>query len=92
MNDNFVKMFKANELGRPLTEEEVAELKQPRKRFRRSPIETTTGMIRVKVYVQQDKEDRWIAKVHGSSPISYAGQTRKEAIQLALKGASITPH
>jgi len=56
---------------------------------RRGPVETTTGMIRVKVYVQQDTEDRWIAKVHGSSPISYAGQTRKEAIQLALKGASV---
>jgi len=64
---------------------------QPRL-VRRGLVETTTGMIRVKVYVQQDTEDRWIAKVSGSSPISYAGQTRKEAIRLALEGASIPPN
>lgn len=59
---------------------------------RRGPVETTTGMVRVKVYVQQETEDHWVAKVHGSSPISYAGQTRKEAIRLALKGASVPPN
>lgn len=57
--------------------------------IRRGPVETTTGLIRVKVYVQQESDDYWVAKVHGSSPICYAGQTRKEAIQLALKGASV---
>jgi len=55
----------------------------------RGPIETTTGMIRVKVLVQQERENRWIAKVQGSSPLSHSGQTRKEAIRLALKGASV---
>jgi hypothetical protein len=58
---------------------------------RRSPVETTTGMIRVKVDVQQESDDYWVARVQGSAPKSYAGRTRKEAIRLALKGASIPP-
>lgn len=60
--------------------------------IRRGPVETATGMVRVNVYVQQETEDYWIAKIHGSYPISYAGKTRKEAIRLALKGASVPPN
>lgn len=56
---------------------------------RRGPVGTTTGMIRVKVDVQQETEDSWLARVQGSAPICYRGQTRKEAIRLALKGASV---
>lgn len=59
---------------------------------RRGPVETTTGMIRVKVDVQQESDDYWVARVQGSAPKCYAGQTRKEAIRLALKGASIPPN
>ena len=55
----------------------------------RGPVETTTGMIRVKVDVQQESDDYWVAQVQGSAPKCYAGRTRKEAIRLALKGASI---
>lgn len=55
---------------------------------RRGPVETTTGMIRVTVYVQQETEDRWFAKVASSSSLTYAGRTRREAIRLALQGAS----
>jgi hypothetical protein len=59
---------------------------------RRGPVETTTGMIRVKVDVQQESDDYWVARVQGSAPKCYAGQTRKEAIRLALNGASIPPN
>jgi len=59
---------------------------------RRGPVETTTGMIRVKVDVQQESDDYWVARVQGGAPKCYAGQTRKEAIRLALKGASILPN
>ena len=58
-------------------------------RFRRGPVETVTGQITVNVYVQQDSPDYWVAKVSGNSPIAYAGQTKKEAVANALKGASL---
>lgn len=61
-------------------------------RFRRGPIETVTGKITVNVYVQQESPDCWVAKVSGNSPIAYAGQTKKEAVAKALKGASLKPH
>jgi hypothetical protein len=61
-------------------------------RFRRGPIETVTGKITVNVLVQQDSPDYWVAKVLGSSQIAYAGQTKKEAVSKALKGASLKPH
>ena len=60
-------------------------------RFRRGPIETVTGKITVNVYVQQESPDYWVAKVLGNFPIAYAGQTKKEAIANALKGASLKP-
>lgn len=63
-----------------------------RRLVRRGPVETTTGMIRVNVEVQQESDDYWIARVRGSAPKCYAGQTRKEAIRRALKGASILPN
>lgn len=50
--------------------------------------EITTGMIRVKIYVQELSLGRWVARVHGSA-LSYTGRTRKEAIQLALNGESV---
>jgi hypothetical protein len=43
------------------------------------------------VYVQQKSPDCWVAKVSGNSPIAYAGQTKKEAVAKALKGASLKP-
>lgn len=59
---------------------------------RRGPVETTTGMIRVKVDVQQETEDSWFARVQGTGPKCHCGRTRKDAIQLALKGASVPPN
>lgn len=55
---------------------------------RRGPLETTTGMIRVKVEVQQEREGLWYARVPIYSELVWTGRTRKEAIQFALKAAN----
>ena len=62
------------------------------RRIKRGPLETTTGMLRVNLSVQQEEENLWYARVQGSGTILYSGRTRASAIRNALSGSSVKPH
>ena len=70
----------------PLTQLQRAARTRPP----RGEVETTTGLIRVRVDVQMETPRRWIAHVFGQ-PYNVVGETRKEAIRTALRMASVKP-